>query len=145
MAPGNYFLSALSLWITGSVMLFSCWLWTESRAAQHCRRCQRDTPPYSKQNKTYLLHKLKRITEWFVLQLICRTFILNFPCQSGALVVHKMAYCCSPRKWKEGRLLENTLCIIADCTLMWLGTQKRFLQLALLDFLSKQVKGNTKE
>lgn len=100
MALGNYFPSALGLWIIGSIMLLSCWLWTESRTAQYCGRCQKDTPPRSKWSKSYLLCKLKRITGWFVLQLIHRTFIFNFQCRLGAFLVHKMAYC-SPRGWKE--------------------------------------------
>jgi hypothetical protein len=40
------------------------------------------------------------------LQLICTAFIFNFQCRSGALVVHKIAYC--SRKWKKERLLEKT-------------------------------------
>lgn len=107
VALGNYFPSALGLWIMVYIMLLSCLLWTESRTAQYCGRCQKDTPPHSRWSKNYLLCKLKRITEWFVLQLICRTSIFNFQCQSGAFLVHKVAYC-SPRKWKEERLLANT-------------------------------------
>lgn len=108
MALGNYFPSALGLWIIGYIMLFSCWLWTESRTAQCCGRCQKDTPPYSKWSKSYLLCKLKRITEWFVLQLICRTLIFNFQCRAGACLVHNMAYCSPSWKGKEERLLRNT-------------------------------------